>query len=232
MSGLIDAATAVMRASSQRIDVAAINVANISTPGFKRQLRSANRADLPFDATLARLRVDQTAGRLAETGRPLDLAINGEGLFQLRAGERMLYSRQGGFAVGPDGRVVTPQGYALQQAGGGDLVLDSASVKIEPDGTVLDGERPVGRVGVFGARAAADVSAIDGSMFTITDDALAPMETPSLRQGALEMSNVTLADEMVGMMTALRGSETGARLVQVYDDLMGKAISTFGQVGR
>ncbi len=45
--------------------------------------------------------------------------------------------------------MVTPQGYALQQAGGGDLVLDGPAVKILADGTVLDGERPVGRIGLF-----------------------------------------------------------------------------------
>ncbi len=48
----------------------------------------------------------------------------------------------------------------------------------------------------------------------------------------LESSNVSLGDEMIGMMGALRSADTGARLVQVYDDLMGKAISAFGQSAR
>lgn len=232
MSGLIDAATAVMRASSQRIDSAAVNVANVSTPGFKRQLRSADRAGAPFDAALNRLRVDLSAGKLTETGRPLDLAITGDGFFQLRAGDTLIYSRQGAFALDAQGHVVTPQGYALQQAGGGDLVLDKGAVTVAADGTVLDGDRPLGRVAVFQANSAADVSAIDGSVFAIAEDAVKATDTPSLRQGALEASNVTMGDEMVGMMGALRGAETGARLVQVYDDLMGKAISTFAQAGR
>ena len=232
MSGLIDSATAVMRTSSQRIDSAAINVANVSTPGFKRQLRPSDRADAPFDAALARLRVDLSPGKLSQTGRPLDLAINGDGFFQLRAGDRLIYSRQGAFALDGDGRVVTPQGYALQQAGGGDLTLDTAAVTIAGDGTILDGGHPLGRIAVFQARTADDVAAVDGSLFAISEDAAEAIDTPSLRQGALEASNVSLGDEMVGMMSALRGAETGARLVQVYDDLMGKAISTFGQSGR
>jgi flagellar basal-body rod protein FlgG len=48
----------------------------------------------------------------------------------------------------------------------------------------------------------------------------------------VEASNVSLGDEMVGMMQALRQAESGARLVQVYDDLMGRAITSFGQSGR
>ena len=232
MSGLIDSATAVMRASSQRIDSAAVNVANVSTPGFKRQLRSADRVEASFDAALTRLRVDLRAGKLSETGRSLDLAINGDGFFQLRAGDKLIYSRQGGFALDPEGRVVTPQGYALQQAGGGDLVLDKADVTVAADGTVVDGERPLGRIAVFAAPSGEALAPVDGSIFAIGEDAAVPMETPSLRQGALEASNVSLGDEMIAMMGAVRGAETGARLVQVYDDLMGKAIGTFGQVGR
>lgn len=232
MSGLIDAATAVMRASHQRIDSAAANVANSSTPGFKRHLRSAEQAPPPFDAALAQLRVDLSAGSLNETGRPLDLAINGTGFFQLRAGERLLYSRQGAFSLDASGRVATPQGYVLQQAGGGDLILENATVSVAADGTFLDEDRPIGRISVFQAEADADVSAIDGSVFAIADDVVSEVDAPMLRQGALEASNVSMGDEMTAMMVALRGAETGAKLVQVYDDLMGKAIGTFGQVSR
>jgi flagellar basal-body rod protein FlgF len=71
MSGLVDSATAVMRASSARIDRAAVNVANVSTPGFKRQLQSSDRVDGDFAATLSRLRVDMQAGKLIETGAKL-----------------------------------------------------------------------------------------------------------------------------------------------------------------
>jgi len=231
MSGLIDSATMVMRASSVRVDRAAINVANASTPGFKRQLRVAE-ADAGFGAALRRVRVDQAAGKLIETGRPLDLAIGGPGFFQLRAGDRILYSRQGDFALDPEGKVVTPQGYVLQQADGGDLVLDTQAVTIDPDGTVRDGDRTLGRVALVDCATPDDAVPIDGSLFTIADAAAGPLAGASLRQGAVEASNVSLGDEMTSMMAALRGSETGARLVQVYDDLLGKAIGTFGQVGR
>jgi flagellar basal-body rod protein FlgG len=221
-----------MRASSVRVDRAAVNVANVSTPGFKRQLQSSDQASGDFATTLARLRVDMNSGKLVETKRPLDLAINGSGFFQLRAGDQMVYSRQGNFALASDGRVITPQGYTLQQAGGGDLVLDTDTVTIASDGTVLDGDKPLGQIAIYDARDAANATAIDGSLFMLADDDAEAVANPSLRQGAVEASNVSLGDEMISMMGALRGAETGAKLVQVYDDLMGKAITTFGQVGR
>lgn len=232
MSGVIDSAAAVMRASSMRVDRAAINVANVSTPGFKRQLQSSSVVDGDFAATLQQMRVDMNSGKLVETGQPLDLAINGSGFFRLKAGDQMVYSRQGNFALASDGRVITPQGYTLQASGGGNLTLDTASVTVAADGTVLDGDKPLGQIAVYAARDGVTATPIDGSLFTLADEDAEAIATPSLRQGAVEASNVSLGDEMISMMGALRGAETGAKLVQVYDDLMGKAISTFGQVGR
>jgi flagellar basal-body rod protein FlgG len=53
-----------------------------------------------------------------------------------------------------------------------------------------------------------------------------------LRQGMLESSTVALGDEMVATMTALRQADAGGRVMQVWDDLMGRAVTTFGQAGR
>lgn len=232
MSGLVDSAIAVMRGASARVDDSAINVANMSTPGFKRRLASPAAADGGFADRLDRLRVDAAAGKLIETGRPLDLAITGPGYFQLRAGERMVYSRQGNFARDADGHLVTPQGYVLQQAGGGDLTIDAGTVSVTADGVMLDGDRPMARVAVMSPGDPGDARAIDGSLFAIDADRAVEVTAPSLRQGALEASNVSLGDEMISMMAGVRGAETGARLIQAYDDLLGKAIGTFGQAGR
>jgi flagellar basal-body rod protein FlgG len=169
---------------------------------------------------------------MSSTGNPLDLAVSGEGFFQLRAGKEIVYSRQGQFRLGPDGTVVSPQGYVLQQAGGGDLVLERAAVKILADGTVLDGDRPVGRVGLFGTAPGHAPQPLSGSIFTISEDAVEEIAAPELRQGMVEASNVTLGDEMVEMMAVLRQAEGGSRIVQLYDDLLGRAISTFGQGGK
>ena len=236
MSGLIESATAILSASERRLEIVSSNISNVSTPGYKRQVSFAdlvaNGGKDPIGALLTRVRADLAHGKLSATGNPLDLAIDGDGFFQLRNGNDLVYSRQGQFKLAADGTVVTPQGYALQQSGGGDLVLDGPGVEILADGTVLDGERPVGRIALFSPGDQAAVQPLDGSLFRFAGGTGEEVAEPHLRQGMIEASNVSVGDEMVTMMASLRQAETGARLVQTYDDLLGRAITAFGQGGR
>lgn len=237
MSGLIESATAILSVSERRLEVAAHNVANISTPGFKRQvgfsdLLAPRQGDATAGPALS-IRRDFAQGKLAATSNPLDIAISGEGFFQLRAGESLVYSRQGQFRLAADGTVVTPQGYALQQAGGGDLVLDTSQVTIAEDGTVLDQGTPVARIAVYAPADTAALQPVGESYFAVAGGLGADVVPEAvLRQGMVENSNVAVGDEMVSMMAALRQSEAGARLVQVYDDLLGRAITSLGQGNR
>ena len=232
MSGIIDSAVQAMSSASRRIDLSAVNIANISTPGFKRLTpsRDVEVADTPFADMLRRVRTDNSPGSVVTTGRPLDVAINGPGYFQVRLGERLAYTRQGDFVRMADGTLATPQGYRLQQSGGGDLVVAGDAPKMLGDGTVIADDRPVGKVAVYRPAATDIAQPLDGSLFQIADGAEEEIAAPSVRPGALESSNVSLGDEMVGTMAAMRGAETGAKLVQVYDDLLGRAIQTFGPV--
>lgn len=232
MSGIIDSAVQAMAGASRRIDLSAINIANISTPGFKRltQSRDVGTVDTPFADMLWRVRTDNSSGSVVTTGRPLDVAINGPGYFKVRLGERFAYTRQGDFVRMADGTLATPQGYRLQQSGGGDLVIAGDAPKMLGDGTVIDADRPVGKVAVYRPSGTDIAQPLDGSLFEIADGAEKEIAAPSVRPGALESSNVSLGDEMVGTMAAMRGAETGAKLVQVYDDLLGRAIQIFGQV--
>lgn len=217
------------------MEATANNVANLTTSGFKTQRLYSDvsmEADSRAPETLLRQSLDLAQGRLVKSGNPLDLAISGAGMFRLRATDGAIaYSRGGQFKLASDGRVVNGQGLALQAADGGDLHLPNGKVEILADGTVLDGERPVAKIGVYAA-AETDVRPIGGSLFAIPEDQVEEMAAPELRQGMTEASNVALADEMVAMMEAMRMAEGGARLVQTYDDLMGKAVTAFGQGAR
>lgn len=236
MSGLIESATAILSASERRLDISAHNVANMSTPGYKRQVGFAQLVARAGDSasldTRVSLRRDAAQGTLAKTGNPLDLAISGAGFFQLRSDTGLLYSRQGQFRIAEDGTVVTPQGYVLQAAGGGDLVLDHADVSVTEDGTVLDQGAPVARIGLFAATDDAALQPVGESHFAAPESMMEATGTGSIRQGMVENSNVSIGDEMVTVTAAVRQAETGARLVQIYDDLLGRAISSLGQGGR
>jgi flagellar basal-body rod protein FlgG len=236
MGGLIEAVTTMLSASERRLETISNNIANVSTPGFKRQLdvltAATTQSHGSSSAPLARLWSDLTQGKMDRTGNSLDLAISGAGFFQLRAGEQTVYSRQGQFRLAEDGTVATPQGHRLQQAGGGDLVLDRAAVEILADGTVLDEGRPVGRIALYAPTDADALESSGGSMFAAAGGRVEEVSAPDIRQGMVEASNTVLGEEMVAMMATLRQAESGSRLAQTYDELLGRAISTFGQGGR
>jgi flagellar basal-body rod protein FlgF len=236
MSGLVEAASAILRASERRLESTSRNVANITTPGYKRQIGFSDllsaKSGEPVSLPAIGLRSDFSPGKLSVTGNPLDIAISGDGFFQLRDGETTFYSRQGQFSRAADGTLVTPQGYILQQAGGSDVIVDRAAVTIEQDGTIVDDGRPVARIGVYVTDHAAALRALEGSAFQIDAGHATEVVNPVVRQGMLEASNVSIGDEMVTMMSALRQAESGSRLVQTYDDLLGRAITTFGQGGQ
>lgn len=236
MAGLVESASAILSATERRLETVANNVSNLATPGFKRQLSFVDMipGQLPEapDAHMLRVRSDLEQGRLSQTGNPLDLAISGAGFFRLRDGDTYIYSRQGHFRLAEDGTVVTAQGHVLQQAGGGDLVLERAAVQILTDGTVLDEGRPVGRIALFEPGENAAAQPLAGSLFAMDEGATADAVGSELRQGMVEASNVSLGDEMVTMMAALRQAESGARLIQLYDQLMDQAVTTFGRSGR
>lgn len=229
MSGLVDAAAAILGTSARRLEGAAQNIANVSTPGYKRRLRAPALTGDGYAATLAQVRHDLGAGKLSQTDRPLDLAINGHGWFQLRQGDAILYSRQGSFRLQPDGTVAAANGAVLQQAGGGDLVLTDESVWIGADGTVFESDQQVAKIGIFRAPDTATLEPVDGTAFRLIGDEATAVDAPQIRQGMIEASNVSVGDEMVTMMAAMRQAESGARLVQTWDELMGRAITSFGQ---
>lgn len=228
-----------MRSAERRLEASSANVANVSTPGYKRQVSFADLVGAvgagdaaSVDTLLTRIRADMAQGKLAATGNPLDLAISGDGMFALRDGAEIVYSRQGQFHLSADGTVTTAQGQVLQQAGGGDLVLDHGAVAIAADGSVTDDGKPVGKIAVFAPAAGATADPLGGSLFRMSGGAAEEVASPQLRQGMVEASNVSIGDEMIAMMAALRQAESGAKLTQTWDDLLGRAITSFGGSGQ
>lgn len=237
MPGLMESASAILASSERRVEAAAQNVSNASTPGYKKQVAFAQtleRADgvMPGAEVETRFLADAGQGRLKNTGNPLDLAIFGSALFQLRDGHDIVYSRGGSFSLGDGGAISDSSGRYLQQAGGGDLILDSAKTEILGNGTVLQDGLPVAAIALYEPADEAGVSALGGSLFSARSSSMREATGSIIRQGRLESSNVVMSDEMVSMMAAVRQAESGARLAQFYDQLIGQAITTFSRSGR
>ena len=231
--GLIEIGGAILSRAAERVDVCAQNLTNVTTPGYKARtqfssLIAATANNSSSDAKPKNAGIDFTNGALQNTGNPLDLAISGSGFFAVRdTSGATLYTRNGQFSRDSDGRLVTSGGSILQSLSG-DLVAGHGDLKILSDGTVLNDGAPVGRVALANFADQNDLRSVGGSLFSAPQGSAKPA-VGEVRQGMLEASNVSTALEMVTIMQDLRSAGAGAHVVQLYDDLMGRAVTAFGQ---
>jgi flagellar basal-body rod protein FlgF len=233
---ITEIAAQILARAEDRAEIAAQNITNASTPGYRRRISFSEMMAPAQQAGVERhapvrtgAAADFTAGQLTETGSPTDIAIGGQGFFAVRGGETILYTRQGQFRRDTEGRLATPQGLVLQTVEGADLVVGSAPFEVAVDGTVTRNGEPLARIALVDFEDRALLTANEGGAFSAGDAAPLAVAHPAIRQGMLESSNVNMGDEMVAMMEAVRRAETGQRLVTTYDDLMGRALNLFGQ---
>lgn len=232
MGAFIDIASGVLSEATRRVEVAAQNVANITTAGYKRQIPFSAYMDGQNVAAQRPVAIDFAPGAQVKTGNPFDLAIMGSGFFAVSAGSGAFYTRAGQFQRAGDGRVVNAQGFALQVQGGGDLTIkDGAVFHVSDDGTVVEDGQPKAKLDIVALNDPASVTYATGGLLDASQAGVSSVEVPVVRQGLYEASNVSDGDEMVSIMQALRQAETGQKLVSVYDDLMGRVLESFGQSG-
>jgi len=210
-------------------ELAANNLSNASTSGFKkdsiftRELSQAEKKVRAQQADWIQPMVDQVytdfaSGIFDRTGNALDLAIDGDGFFQLETIEgQTLLTRSGSFIVNADGQVVFPGGARLVGEGGpvevGDgTVSVSLSGEVEVDGLTVTRIVPVTVADLM------ELQKIGGSTYVIPEGMeLLPVEKSTIRQGYLETSNVDIVTEMVNMITSYRNYEANAKAMQSQD---------------
>lgn len=235
MGELTELALATISQAQRRVEVVGQNLANAATPAYKRRIAFSQLVNNGSDGTnnvpQTEIVIDNRSGKIVETGNATDFFLSGQGFFALRRDSDVIYSRRGQLAVDGEGRLVDSQGFALQLASGNDIIVKSGDFKVGVDGTVTDKGEMLGRIAVF--------AAVDGSGESGTENAtdgarsqFAPVDNIRIRQGAFEASNVSTGDEMVAMVEALRRAESGQRVMNVYDDLMGRVITAFGENAR
>jgi flagellar basal-body rod protein FlgF len=204
------------------------NLANVSTTGFKR-LRTSFQEVLDqagggdgASAPAASTQVDFTQGPVAGTGRSLDLAITGKAFFVLETPTGPLYTRNGTFATDAQGNLVDTQGRLVAGEGGPIVVpasVGASRVSVAADGTVLAAGRAVGKVRLVEfANRSALVS--EGSSGFRAPAGVEPQaaENSTVTQGCLESSNVNVAEELVGLIAAVRLYEMNLKSVTATDD--------------
>jgi flagellar basal body rod protein FlgG len=219
------AALSALSAQRQRMDALADDTANVNTVGYRGDRTGLADVAPPAGGVTATQAGPSTAqGALVDTGQPLDLAVEGDGWFQVvRPGGPPVLTRAGGFHVDAAGHVVTASGAVLVPPAALGPGIDVATVRIAPDGTVRVGGVQVARVELFSVPAPSALEAVGDGLYapTAASGAPTPATGAAVRQGALESSNVDLADTAVGTIEARTSFEAAALVLHVQDEMLG-----------
>ncbi len=216
------------KATMQRQDTLANNIANVSTPGFRAELQ-AFRA-VPVLGSGASTRVysletttgyDSTPGVVTATGRNLDVAVKGNSWLTVQALDGTeAYTRGGSFEVSNDGTLTTRSGLPVMGDGGPLQVPQNSAISIGADGTVsakgVDGKSTaVGKLKLVTPET--PLTRGEDGLFRAADGELSADPAARVQDGALEGSNVSAVESMVAMISAARQFEAQLKLVSTAE---------------
>jgi flagellar basal-body rod protein FlgF len=234
-------------AAYRSMDVIANNIANASTPGFKREtakfeefityVRPSETQTGPQalsfvkDAGIVR---DIGQGELNSTGATLDFAINGKGFFAVQTPQGMRYTRDGHFSLNQEGQLVTSDGYAVQGDGGNITITpDDGIVSVGPDGTIssiLNGaSNQIGKLRVVTFPNERAMNKEGANLYSTTQTPATSTES-TVAQRMLEGSNVKPVIEISHMVEVMRAYEMTATMTNSQEQLMRQAIDKLGSM--
>ncbi len=255
MRSLWTAATGMI-AQQMNIDVVAHNLANVNTTGFKKS--RAEFEDLMYQNTRIAGSVTEgdnrlpvgiqvgmgvrpntvhkffTQGDYQNSGNPLDLAIEGDGFFQVIVNGEEAYTRAGAFKLNQDGTVMTANGYILQPEF--TVPVDTKYIVVTENGhiTAIGGnseELASGDIPLYTFINPAGLEARGRNLYYPSEASGDPLEgvpgeenTGTIAQGFLEMSNVEVVDEMVNMIVGQRAYEANSKAIQTSDSMLQTAV--------
>jgi len=257
MNATLSVAKSGLEAQDMRMRVISNNLANVSTTGFKRDradfealayqtlkqvgaptggdTQAASGLNLGLGVRVAGTERIHSQGSAIVTDNALDLAIEGDGFFQVQLPDgRIGYSRDGAFTLDGQGRVVTTEGYPLEPP----LQIPEgvSQITIAPDGTVSvtqSGESEPAEIGQLQIATFLNppgLQPIGDNLLTETPaSGTAAQGQPGLdgfgrlRQGSLEASNVNMVEELVNMIETQRAYEVNSKVVNAVDEMMRNA---------
>ncbi|HCR67147.1 MULTISPECIES: flagellar basal-body rod protein FlgF [Oceanicaulis] len=227
----------------RQMDVVANNIANANTQGFKaermmlepdtsyraRHQDGPNRAQFVDEWAMGR---DFSQGSLTNTGRPLDLALQGDGFFMVEMDGVERFTRDGAFTLNPLGELVASDGAQVLDAGGAPIVLDptAGQIVIGETGEITQNGQIIAQVGVAQFADPGLLTKTGDNRYAAPEDAERVIEElPQIKQGFLESSNVRPMLEITTMMEVSRAYASVTRMIKDTDELSRKAIDRLGR---
>lgn len=249
--------------AEHRMNYIANNLANAGTSGYKQNhlafkdtmiqfahdqimepiatVRSAKLFPDPQLAARVRLaetKIDFSQGGMQFTGNPLDLAITGNGFFQVRSPYGDYLTRNGAFCQTADGTLVTKQGWPVLGDGGATITIPEGTRKVHfaPDGRVFADDEQVGTLQIETVTDLRGLEKVGSNLFRLQEgsreqEQAAETENSNvlINQGFLEASNVNVVTEMVNMIEVQRQFEAYQKVIQTSDTLDRAAYEKVGR---
>ncbi|KAA0137351.1 MULTISPECIES: flagellar hook-basal body protein [Gimesia] len=240
-------------ANSVRMDVLANNMANANTTSFKRDIpifrmnppadeKQAPLAPLPGDLqnhsggiTLEGMTTNFENGAMISTESDFDLALKGQGFFQVGNSQNSYLTRNGSLSLDSKRRVVTAdQGLPLLNTNGQEITLpvDAVRMEISPDGLVTPFDAQGQALGTRGQIAIVMPSSLNelvkmGNSLYTTEGRVSEAKGPvTIEQGFLEASGTNSIEEMMELVTSTRMFESNINMIKLQDDSLGRLIQS------
>ncbi len=222
-------------AQARRLELVSDNLANVDTPGFKKQTATfesfVDEKNAASDKVLTRMRgtgVDMGAGVVENTGEPLDvLPQDGAYLGVMQADGTQAYTRAGRLSVTSDG-ILRAAGLPVMTQGGGPVVVPPGmSPTVNQNGDVRIGDKTVGTLARFQIPTT-DVERVGSQLVTPRDKELVQSSNAAFQLGAIERSNASAVDAAVELVQVQRHFNHAMQAVDTYRKLDDRAI----EVGR
>lgn len=250
-----------LRNFQTKLDVIGNNIANVNTTGFKKGRTvfkdlisetvtgasapqvgggargGVNPKQIGLGSQVATIDTIHTPGSPQFTGNTLDLAIAGDGFFQVQEGTETMYTRAGNFTMDGNGDIVDGDGRFVQgETGKINIPVTASSMSIGQDGVVsyvgLNGLQIAGQIQMVKFSNPGGLEKTGGNLYRSSENsgiaeiglALAP-GFGSLQSGSLEMSNVDLAEEFTEMIVAQRGFQANTRIITTSDEILQELVN-------
>ena len=221
-----------LSAGTKALELAANNLANISTTGYKAQrefyksltaslanplqrpLSSLNQAINDY-GVLGGARVDVQAGTLERTGNDLDMAMEGSGFFVVQTKAGLRYTRNGNFRVDVNGQLTTAWGDPVM-GDQGPIDIPSGSVSIAPDGTISSQGAVVGNLQIVDFPPGTVLVPEGNSTYKAAAGSATPATDPRVRQGMLEASNMNPITGTIGLIMIQRQTQLLQQALSIF----------------
>ena len=222
-------------------EVTANNLANVNTPGFKRQnvfMEELSRAQQKVVPKQERWEIpmmddvytDYSQGVLERTGDDLNIGLDGNGFMAVQTPDgETLYTRAGNFSMSPEGEVITPDGCTLMTDAGPLVIEPGSKVTFGIDGSVTVNGEEFGKLAIVDFEKPNALERAEGNAYRAPANITqTEPERVFVRQGYLERANVDVVREMIDMIASFREYESNQKAIQIIDDSLEKTVNRVG----